>query len=130
MPARKWFQSVDKFGRWLPSFIFTVIASPPKPLEEFCLEVSARLCFVYKYGRTAAIFKIANCPLLNTETIWLSHLRRDHWSDFKNLPEMIPWWSRCACPKMVQVHQQMWPRQSSLIFIVITSPQKSLEEFC
>ena len=34
--ARKWFRSVDKYGRPQPSFIFTFIASPPKPLEEFC----------------------------------------------------------------------------------------------
>ena len=34
--ARKWFRSVDKCGRWQPSLIFTFIASPSKPLEEFC----------------------------------------------------------------------------------------------
>ena len=34
--ARKWFRSVDRCGRRRPSLIFTVIASHPKPLEEFC----------------------------------------------------------------------------------------------
>ena len=34
--ARIWFRSVDKYGRRRPSLIFTVIASPPKPQEEFC----------------------------------------------------------------------------------------------
>ena len=34
--ARKWFQSVDKCGLRRPSLIFTYIATPPKPLEEFC----------------------------------------------------------------------------------------------
>ena len=35
--ARKWFRSVDKYGRRQPCLIFTVIASPtPKPLKEFC----------------------------------------------------------------------------------------------
>ena len=38
-----------------------------------------------KYDRTAAIFKIAICPLLNTVTILLSHLLWDHWSDFFKL---------------------------------------------
>ena len=36
MSARKWFRSVDKCGRRQPSLIFTFIASPSKPLEEFC----------------------------------------------------------------------------------------------
>ena len=34
--ARKWFRSVDRCGRRRPSLIFTVIASHPKPMEEFC----------------------------------------------------------------------------------------------
>ena len=33
--ARIWFRFVDKYGRRWPTLIFTVIASPPKPLEEF-----------------------------------------------------------------------------------------------
>ena len=36
-----------------------------------------------------AIFKLAICPLLNTVTILLSHLLRDHWSDIRNFPEMF-----------------------------------------
>ena len=36
MTARKWFWSVDKSGRRQPSLIFTFIASPSKPLEDFC----------------------------------------------------------------------------------------------
>ena len=57
-----------------------------------CLDVSARKRFwsVNKYGWTAAIFKIANCPLLNTVTISLSHLLRDHWSDFFKLAWDVP----------------------------------------
>ena len=34
--VRKWFRSVGKCGRRQPSLIFTFIASPLKPLEEFC----------------------------------------------------------------------------------------------
>ena len=30
------------------------------------------------YGRTAAIYKIVNCPLLNIVTILLSYLLRDY----------------------------------------------------
>ena len=33
---QKWFPSVDKYGHWQSSLIFTVIAFPPKPLEKFC----------------------------------------------------------------------------------------------
>ena len=57
------------------------------------LDMSARKRFqsINKCGRTAAIFKVAICPLLNTVTISLSHLIWDHWSDFfRNLPEMFP----------------------------------------
>ena len=34
--SQKRFRSVDKYGHRQPSFIFTVIASPRKPLEQFC----------------------------------------------------------------------------------------------
>ena len=49
-----------------------------------CLDVSAwkRFWSVNKYGRMAAIFKLAIWPLLNKVTISLSHLLQDHWSDF------------------------------------------------
>ena len=68
--------------------------------EEFCrnLQMHSSQCLVNKYGRTAAIFKIVNCPLLNTVTISLSHLRRDHLSDvcFRNLFEMLLYVSSCV----------------------------------
>ena len=57
------------------------------------LDVSApkRFSSVDKYGRTVAIFRITICPLLNTETISLSLLLRDHWSDcFKSCPRYSP----------------------------------------
>ena len=52
--------------------------------SSWCVDVSAwkRFQSVNKYGQMAAIFKIAQCPLLNTVTIWLSHLLQDHWSNF------------------------------------------------
>ena len=34
--VQKCYRSVNKYGRRQRSLIFTVIASPPKPLEEFC----------------------------------------------------------------------------------------------
>ena len=96
------------------------------------IDISAQKRFgsVNKYGRTAAIFKIAICPLLNTLTISLSHLLRDHWSDFF---ETCLRWS----PSGLVVYARKWfrsvdkcgRRQPSVIFTVIASP-KSLEEFC
>ena len=97
--ARKWFRSVDKCGRRQLSLIFTVIASPLKPLEEFC----RNLAYIYEFLSMSRcfrpkmilvcqqvwpngdIFKIVNGPLLNIVTISLSHLHRDHWSDFLKL---------------------------------------------
>ena len=38
--ARKWFWSVDKCSRRQPSLIFSFIACPPKPLEDFCLNLA------------------------------------------------------------------------------------------
>ena len=50
MSVRKWFRSVDRYGRRRPSLIFTVIASHPKPLEEFCRNLA------YKF------FSMSKCP--------------------------------------------------------------------
>ena len=97
------------------------------------LDVSApkRFSSVNKYGRTVAIFRITICPLLNTKTISLSLLLRDHWSDcFKSCPRYSP--------SGLVLHAQKWfrsvskydCRQPFLIFTVIASPPKSLEEFC
>ena len=96
------------------------------------LDVSVRERFwsINKYGRTAAIFKSANCPLLNTLTISFSHLLRDHWSHVFKIC------LRCSISGLV-VSAQKWfrsvdkygCRQPSLIFTVIASPPKPLEEF-
>ena len=142
MQARIWLQSVDKYGRRRPTLIFTVIASPPKPLEEFCRNLAYEFFSVprcvrpkmitvrQQYGRTAAIFKIAKifkiCPFLNNVTISFSHLLRDHWSDFfETCPRCFPSVLVVHAPKMVPVR-----RQPSLIFTVIASPPKPQEEFC
>ena len=98
-----------------------------------CLDISARKPFrsINKYGRTAAIFKISICPLLNTVTISLLHLLRDHWSDFfESCLRWFRYWSSCACLKMVPSVDKYGHGQPSLIFPVIASPPKSLEEFC
>ena len=148
--TRIWFRSVAKYGH----AIFTVIASPLKPLEEFrrnlayaflsksryvlhmnsfqCLDVSARKWFrsINKYGWTAPTFKIAICTLLNTVTISLSHLLQDHWSVY------FETCLSCSLGGLV-VSAQKWfrsgdkcgRRQPSLIFSVIVSPSKPLEEF-
>ena len=97
-----------------------------------CLDVSARKWFrsINKYGWTAPSFKIAICTLLNTVTISLSHLLRDHWSDY------FETCLSCSLGGLV-VSAQKWfrsvdkygRRQPSLIFSVIASPPKPLEEF-
>ena len=72
---------------WPPFLIFTFIASPPKPLEEFRRNLafeflSMSRCVRPKMGsvcqKQMAIFRIVNCSLLNTVTISLPHLLRDH----------------------------------------------------
>ena len=94
-----------------------------------CLDVSAQKRFqsVNKYGRMVAIFKIAICPLLNTITVPLSHLLRDHWSDFfKTCP-------RCS-PNGLVMHAHKWFRsvnkygrlQPSLFFTVMASPPSKI----
>ena len=49
MHARKWFWSVDEYGHHRPSLIFTVIASFPKPLEEFCQNLAYEFLVVPRY---------------------------------------------------------------------------------
>ena len=141
--AWKWFRSFDKCGcRQLP-LIFTVIASPLEPKRNFvktlhmsssqCLDVATRKWFwsVNKYGRTAAIFKIVNCPLFNTITISLSHLLRGHMSDF------FKTCLRCSTSGLI-VSAWKWFQsldkygcwQPSLIFTIIASPLKPLVKFC
>ena len=46
--ARKWFWSVDTYGRWQSSLIFTVVASP-KPLDEFFRNLAYEFLSVSKY---------------------------------------------------------------------------------
>ena len=141
--ARKWFQSVDKCGHRQPSLIFTVIVflrnhwrNSVKIWHMYssqCLDVSARKWSwsIDKYGRTAAIFKITNCPLLNTVTISLLHLLRDHWSDFfLNLPEMFPSGQVVHARKWFRSVDKYGRRQPSLIFTIIASPPKPQQEFC
>ena len=99
-----------------------------------CLDVSGKNRFwsVYKFGRTAAIFKIANCPLLYTATISLSHLLRGHWSDFfKTCLKCLPIASSqvVSARKWFRSIDKYSRRQPSLIFTVIASPLKPLEEF-
>ena len=85
--VRKWFRSVDKYGCWRPTLIFTVIASPPKPLEEFCRNLAYEFLSVSRCVRPkrilvrqqAAIYKINIWPSLNSVTISLSHLRDTSW---------------------------------------------------
>ena len=123
--------------------IFTVIASPPKPVEEFCqnLALYSSQCLHMSARKDSGpstnmaeqqpSLKSPNCPLLNTVTISLSHRLRDHWSDF---------FETCltCSPSSLVVHAQKWfwsvdkygHRQPSLIFTVITSPRKPVEEFC
>ena len=79
--------SVCPFVRKQPSLMFTFIASPPKPLEEFCRNLAYEFLSMSRCVRPKmisvcqkqmAIFRIVNCSLLNTVTISLSHLLRDH----------------------------------------------------
>ena len=83
--ARKWFRSVDKYGGRQPALILTDKASPPKPLEEFCRNLS--------YERLST--------------------------------------SRCVCPKMILVRQQIWPNSGHLFYnnLVIASPPRPLVDF-
>ena len=62
-----------------------------------CIDVSARKWFRFVKN------KVVNCSLLNTVTISLSHLLRDHWSDFLNLSKMFSLLSSCVCLKKVPV---------------------------
>ena len=98
-----------------------------------CLDVPARQWFwcVNKYGRTAAIFKIVNCPLLNTVTISLSQLLPDHWSDcFETCLSCSSSGLVVSARKRFRSIDKYSHRQPSLIFTVIASPLKPLEEFC
>ena len=98
-----------------------------------CLDVSTRKQFqsVNKYGRKASIFKIAICPLLNTVAISLSHLHRDHWSDvFDPCPRYSTICLGLYARKWFRSVHKYGRRQPTLIFTVIASPLKSLEEFC
>ena len=96
-----------------------------------CLPVSAQKRFrsVSKYGRTAAIFKITNCPLLNAVTIVIA-------SPPGLLVRFFLTCLRCSPSGLVVQAWKWFPidkygrQQPSLIFTVIASPPKSLEEFC
>ena len=88
-----------------------------------------RFWSINKYGRTAAIFKIANCPLLNTVTISLLHLLRDHWSDFlAHLSRRLARWAysipMVRCPSVV-VHtfklEYLWSQLANLDQILYCS---------
>ena len=87
-----WSRSVYKCGRQQPTLIFSVIASAPKPLEEFhwkssqCLDLSTR-----KWFRKAAIFKIAICPFTqHCDSLVIASPPRQLVRVFRNLPEMFP----------------------------------------
>ena len=100
--ARKWFLSVDKHSRlshlWFSPLLHLLQNQWRNFVETLhmnssqCLDVSAWKLFwsVNKYGRRTAIFKIVNCPLLNTVTISLSHLLWTTGQIFQNLSEMFP----------------------------------------
>ena len=52
MSTRKWFQSVDKCGRRQPfDFHLKFVASPPKPLEEFCRNLAYEFLSMSRYVR-------------------------------------------------------------------------------
>ena len=98
-----------------------------------CVDVSAQKRFrsVNKYGRTAAIFKIANSPFLNIVTISLSHLPRDHWSDiFEICLTCSIYGLDVSARKWFRSIDKYGRRQPFLIFTVIPYPPKPLEEFC
>ena len=133
-----WFRSGDKYRPRRPTSIFTVISSPPKPLEEFRQNRAYEFLSVSRCVRPKPIpvcqqiwpngFKIAICPLLDTVTISLLHL---HWSAF------FETCLRCY-PSGLVAHARKWfrsvnkygRRQPCLIFTVVVSPPKPLEEFC
>ena len=97
-----------------------------------CLDISTRKRFrsINKYGRTAAIFKITNCPLLNTVTISLSHLLRDHWLDsFETYWRCFPSGLVVSAGKLYRPVDKYGRQQPSLIFTISASPRKPLEEF-
>ena len=70
--ARKWFWSVDKCGRRQPSLIFTFIASPPTPLEEFCRNLAYKFPSISRYVRPKmiSVCQKTNCPSLES---WIAH---------------------------------------------------------
>ena len=80
-------------------------------------------------GRTAAIFKIVNCSLINTVTISLSHLLRDHWPDFLKIVRVF----NCL---VVSAQKQFRPvdkydrREPSLINRFIALSLDLLELYC